>query len=322
MKHSFLSYNPADFAPMTLPVTAVNEALLTERMLGHFSPLEISPEAFKKAYELPIGDHVEKNYKGLSYLSWPFAFRYLNEQFPGTFVAFEEKEAGWPVFGREGCWLLRPYLTDGIRRTPALVFPVMDNKHNAVKDLDARQVSDNIQRASVKCIATFTGLGLKLYAGEDIPKADEETTPKLPLQQESPKLTARGEKKTEGAGAPAADPGKEGTAPADGTSEYDGKGALLAFCKANPLGKADERASLMLGKNALQALGLAKGEDIQDAEMFANVISTMVTSWTKEEGIKITKVAMAKEIDGLRAACLESSDAAIEWAKAYVEGKK
>lgn len=322
MNHSFLTYDPASFASMTLPVTAVNEAMLTERMLGHFSPLDISPEAFKKAYELPIGDHVEKNYKGLSYLSWPFAFRYLNEQFPGVFVAFEEKEAGWPVFGRDGCWLLRPYLTDGIRRTPALVFPVMDNKHNAVKELDARQVSDNIQRASVKCIATFTGLGLKLYAGEDIPKADEETTSRLPLQQESPKPEARTVAKEQKAAEPAAASGGDGTSVSNGASEFDGKGALLSFCKANPLGKADERASLMLGKNALQALGLAKGEDIQDAEMFANVISTMVTSWTKEEGIKITKVAMAKEIDCLRAACLDGADAAIEWVKAYVEGKK
>ena len=310
MNHSLLTYDPAALASMT-SLNAAAETMMTERHLGIFSPLEITPEAFKKAYELPIGDHVEKNYKGLSYLSWPFAFRYLNEQFPGVFVSFEEQEAGWPVFGREGCWLLRPYLTDGIRRTPALVFPVMDNKHNAVKDLDARQVSDNIQRASVKCIATFTGLGLKLYAGEDIPKADD--APSLPLQQEAPRPAP--------AAKTAAPSPKEAIG---GISEggFNGKEALLAFCKANPLGKADERASLMLGKNALQALGLAKGEDIQDAEMFANVISTMVTSWTKEEGIKITKVAMAKEIDCLRAACLESVDAAVEWAKAYVEGKK
>ena len=52
MNSSLLFYNPADFQTMTLPVTAVNEALLTERMLGHFSPLDISPEAFKNAYEL------------------------------------------------------------------------------------------------------------------------------------------------------------------------------------------------------------------------------------------------------------------------------
>lgn len=311
MKHSFLSYNPADFSSMTMSVNAVNEAMLTERMLGYFSPLEISPEAFKKAYELPIGDHVEKNYKGLSYLSWPFAFRYLTEQFPGVFVSFEEKEAGWPVFGQEGCWLLRPFLTDGHKRTPALVFPLMDNKHNALKQLDARAVSDNIQRASVKCIATFTGLGLKLYAGEDIPKSDN--VPKLPLQQDSPK-PAPADKTA------APSPREATTGISEG--EFDGKAALLTFCKANPLGKADERTSLMLGKAALQSLGLVKGEDIQDAEMFANVVTTMVTSWTKDEGIKITKATMNNEIDALRSACIEGVDAAIEWTKNYAKGKK
>jgi hypothetical protein len=66
-------YSPADFASMDSPASMA----LTDRMNGLFAPLEISPESFSQAYELPIGEHVEKNYKGLSYLSWPFAFRYL-----------------------------------------------------------------------------------------------------------------------------------------------------------------------------------------------------------------------------------------------------
>lgn len=312
MKHSLLFYNPNDFSSMTLPVTAVNETMLTERMLGHFQPLEISSEAFTKAYELAIGEHVEKNYKGLSYLSWPFAFRYLKEQLPGVFVAFEEKEAGWPVFGQEGCWLLRPYLTDGIRRTPALVFPIMDNKHNAVKELDARQVSDNIQRASVKCIATFTGLGLKLYAGEDIPTSDEGE--RLPLQQSAPK--------------PA--PATKTVAPSPkeaigGTSNegFNGKEALLAFCKENPLDYADERTSMMAGKRALEAIGLAKGEDIKDGAMFANVVTTMVSSFMSENNIKMTKTTMAKELDTLRAICTEGTvQQAVQGVKVLLDGKK
>ena len=101
---------------------SASESMMVERTLGQFAALEISPQAFTKAYELAIGEHVEKNYKGLSYLSWPFAFRYLKEHFPSFYVNFEEKTIGWPVFGQEGCWLLRPFLTDGIRRTPALVF--------------------------------------------------------------------------------------------------------------------------------------------------------------------------------------------------------
>lgn len=294
---------------------------MAERMNGIFSPLEILPEAFTKAYELPIGEHVEKNYKGLSYLSWPFAFRYLKEQFPTLFVAFEESTVGWPVFGQTGCWLLRPYLTDGCRRTPALVFPIMDNKHNAVKELDARQVSDNIQRASVKCIATFTGLGLKLYSGEDIPTSDEKEPPKLPLQQEATKPAARASTAKAAVAAFAAAPGTTGTAAAS-DGEFNGKEALLSFCKANPLGYGEERRSMIAGKTALEALGLSKGDDIKDAAMFANVVTTMVTAWIKEEGLKLTKAQMTSELDVLRKACEVSTEQALKEVEVFVQGKK
>jgi hypothetical protein len=287
---------------------------LADRMNGLFSPLTITAEQFLKAYDLPIGEHVEKNYKGLSYLSWPFAFRYLKEQFPSVYVSFEESSMGWPVFGQEGCWLLRPFLTDGIKRTPALVFPLMDNKHNALKQLDARAVSDNIQRASVKCIATFTGLGLKLYSGEDIPKSDEKESAKPPLKE-----------------APKSAPAAKTVAPSPqeaigGTSdqvEFNGKEVLLGFCKANPLGYAEERGSMMAGKTALENLGLSKGEDIKDKAMFANVVTTMVTAWIKQEGIEITKAAMAKEIDCLRAICEEGNvEQAIKGVEVFVQGKR
>ncbi len=318
MKHTMLTYRPEDFS-----MDAASTTMMTERQLGMFQPLEIPADAFTKAYELPIGEHVEKNYKGLSYLSWPFAFRYLKEQFPGFFVAFEESSIGWPVFGQEGCWLLRPYITDGMKRTPALVFPLMDNKHNALAKLDARAVSDNIQRASVKCIATFTGLGLKLYAGEDIPKADEAPSPKLPIQQEGPKPAARTAPKGEAAQATPAASGAAPVPAANGGAEFDGKAALLGFCRANPLGFADERTSMMAGKAALESLGLAKGDDIKDSAMFANVVTTLVTSWTKEQGIKITKAAMAKDIETLRAICTEGSlEQAIKGVEAFIAGKQ
>ena len=296
---------------------------MADRMNGIFSPLEISPEAFAAAYNLAIGEHVEKNYKGLSYLSWPFAFRYLKMQFPALYVAFEESTMGWPVFGQNSCWLLRPYLTDGIKRTPALVFPLMDNKHNALIELNARAVSDNIQRASVKCIATFTGLGLKLYSGEDIPKSDEKELPKLPLQQESPKTAPKASTKTVASEAPkpvtvASKAALEATG---GT--FNGKEALLGFCKANALGYADERTGMMAGKAALENLGLSKGDDIKDKEMFANVVTTMVTSWIKEKGLTVSKETMAKDLDTLRAICVEGTlEQATEGAAAFVKGKQ
>jgi hypothetical protein len=318
MNHTIKLYDPA---LLTDPASAM---ALTERSLGQFQPLEISPEAFTAAYDAAIGDHVEKNYKGLSYLSWPFAFRYLKEHFPALFVAFEEASLGWPVFGQEGCYLLRPYLTDGIKRTPALVFPLMDNKHNALQKLDARAISDNIQRASVKAIATFTGLGLRLYAGEDIPKeSDEKESPKLPLQQEETKPPARRSTKKETAPTTPAPAGDEGPAPASEPAAFDGKAALLTICKANVFDLADELTSLKAGKAALQHLGLNKGEDIKDAAMLGNVVTTMLSQWISKENITVTKASMGEAITKLRAICEEGTpEQVVEGLRIFVKGKK
>lgn len=320
MKHTMLTYRPEDFASMD----PTSQTMMTERSLGMFQPLEIPADKYAAAYELAIGEHVEKNYKGLSYLSWPFAFRYLKEQFPTLFVAFEESTIGWPVFGQEGCWLLRPYLTDGLKRTPALVFPLMDNKHNALKQLDARAVSDNIQRASVKCIATFTGLGLKLYAGEDIPKSDDgvQSTTRQSSAKETTKSTTQKQAPAKATSEPSANPGTTGAVATGGGNSFDGKAALLELCKANPLSFADERTSMMRGKAALEHLGLSKGDDIKDKAMFANVVTTLVTAWTKEKGLKLDKEAMEKEITTLRSICEEGTVAqAVKALEVFAQGK-
>ena len=301
MKNSFTLYDPS------IMTTDPTQQAMMDRYNGIFSPLEISAEAFKAAYDTPdIGPHIEKDYKGLSYLSWPFAYRYLKEHFPALFVAFEEKTVGEVVFGGPGYYYLRPYLTDGVRRTVALIFPVMDRKHNAIKELDGRAISDNCQRAAVKCIATFTGLGLRLYAGEDIPKEDDQKgSPKLPLQQDFPKS------------APAANQAAQETT--GGT--FDGKEALVEFCNANPLGLADVRACQVAVKNALDTVGLTTGANVKTVGDFGNVITTLVSSWTKDSGIKITKAAMTKELDAIREAAV-NAQGAVEAVKAFAEAKK
>ena len=319
MNHSFMLYSPSNFSSMDPAKQAT-----MDRYNGIFSPLEISAEAFKAAYDTPdIGPHIEKDYKGLSYLSWPFAYRYLKEHFPTYFVAFEEKTIGEVVFGTPGAYYLRPYLTDGCRRTVALIFPIMDRKHNSIKELDGRAISDNCQRAAVKAIATFTGLGLRLYAGEDIPKEDEKGQAKLPLQQEAPKQAARTGKAPAGAKAPSESVGEGGNAPAaaTGTSDeaFDAKTALTTICKANPFGYADEKASMALGKAALEAIGLSRATEVKTWQQFGNVAAAMMTVWAKEEQLVITKAEMTKEIDLVRAC--DTTEAMVEAMKAFVVKK-
>ena len=258
-----------------------NQAMM-DRFNGVFSPLEISAEAFKAAYDTPdIGPHIEKDYKGLSYLSWPFAYRYLKEHFPSLYVAFEEKTVGEVVFGTPGAYYLRPYLTDGCRRTVALIFPVMDRKHNAIKELDGRAISDNCQRAAVKAIATFTGLGLRLYAGEDIPK--EEATPAL--QQDAPKPA----RATKAKAAP-----KE--KPADAAPSFDGKAALTDLCKANPFNYPEGKL-MQPGVDALAAVGMARANEMKNWQDFCRVARAMTVNWTKEQQLAYSKDQMKAELD-------------------------
>ena len=294
---------------------------LTDRYNGVFSPLEISAEAFKAAYDTPdIGPHIEKDYKGLSYLSWPFAYRYLKEHFPTYFVAFEEKTIGEVVFGAPGAYYLRPYLTDGCRRTVALIFPIMDRKHNSIKELDGRAISDNCQRAAVKAIATFTGLGLRLYAGEDIPKEDEKATAKLPLQQEAPKQATRTSKATTAAKSTPEPTGAAATPATDDATPFDAKAALMDICKANPLNYADEKASLAAGKAALESIGLARATEVKSWQAFGNVVAAMMTLWAKQEQLVITKAEMTEEINAVRG--LATTEAMIEGMKAFVAKKQ
>lgn len=287
------------------PVTEQTNALLVDRMNGMFTPLEITAEQFTKAYDTSeIGPHIEKDYKGLSYLSWPFAYRYLKEHFPTLFVAFEEKTLGEVVFGCPGAYYLRPYLTDGSRRTVALVFPIMDRKHNAIKELDGRAISDNCQRAAVKAIATFTGLGLRLYAGEDIPKEEASSNDKKPARN-----GAAFKEIVEDIKAASSD-------------AFDGKQALVDFCNANPLSFADKKACQLAVKESLENIGLNTGANVKSKGDFGNAITTLVATWTKSKGIKITKADMAKEIETIRSKCDESPAAAVQAVKAFYEAKK
>ena len=58
----------------------------------------------------------------------------------------------------------------------------MDNKNNAIANPSSRQVSDNKMRCLVKCLALF-GLGLNVYAGEDLKYLDEETPAPKPKKK-------------------------------------------------------------------------------------------------------------------------------------------
>jgi hypothetical protein len=140
--------------------------------------------------KLNVNEHVEK--KGqLKYLSWSWAWAEVLKIDP---------KATWVVhmYGPQGSeqpcmWIGETAMVhtsvtiNGLRRECLL--PVMDNKNNALKHPDSRKVSDAIMRCMTKAISMH-GLGLYIYAGEDLPEGDD--TPQEPQRKENGRLPGVG----------------------------------------------------------------------------------------------------------------------------------
>ena len=142
----------------------------------------VGGDQFKRNYEVSLDGLVEKR-KGrfdATYLSWPTCVRLLREHHGDLFVDFERDQDGSMVFGVEGdAGYLLPFLgrydedNQVLYRTPPVFFPLMSKSHESLTFASGREINDNMMRASVKAVAIHTGLGLKVFEGEDIPTQEE-----------------------------------------------------------------------------------------------------------------------------------------------------
>jgi len=122
-------------------------------------------KTFSELRKINVNEHIEK--KGnLSYLSWAWAVDYLLQEDPTAHWGFHE-----PTYFGET--VMVSCTVNAMGKSMYMHLPVMDNKNNAVKNPDSRKISDAMMRCLAKCIATF-GIGLYVYAGEDLPHVEEE----------------------------------------------------------------------------------------------------------------------------------------------------
>lgn len=123
-----------------------------------------------------VNDKTEK--KGnLTYLSWAWAWGELKKKFPDATYKIYENEQGWN-YHTDGktAWVKTGVTVNGIENIEYL--PVMDFRNNSipVDKLTSTDVNKTIQRSLTKAVARH-GLGLYIYAGEDLPedsRSDEE----------------------------------------------------------------------------------------------------------------------------------------------------
>jgi len=120
-------------------------------------------------------DHTEK--KGnLTYLSWAWAWQMVKQHYPDASYTIYESPDGWNYFtDGKTCWVKVGVTIQGLEHIEHL--PVMDAKNQSIllSNIRSTDINKAIQRALTKACARH-GLGLYIYAGEDLPEVDNNTT--------------------------------------------------------------------------------------------------------------------------------------------------
>lgn len=135
---------------------------------------------FETLNKVNVNDKTEK--KGnLTYLSWAWAWGEIKKAFPeATYTIYERETQYGPVnYFTDGktCWVKTGLTINGLEHIEDL--PVMDfsNKSVPLERVTSTDVNKAIQRSLTKAAARH-GLGLYIYAGEDLPEEEAEAVKK------------------------------------------------------------------------------------------------------------------------------------------------
>ena len=125
---------------------------------------------FEKLNAINVNDKTESK-NGLTYLSWAWAWAEIKKVDPKATYTIYENNVGWNYHSDgKTAWVKTGVTVDGIEHIEYL--PVMDykNKSITVNNITSFDVNKAIQRSLTKACARH-GLGLYIYAGEDLPEA-------------------------------------------------------------------------------------------------------------------------------------------------------
>ena len=127
---------------------------------------------FETLNAINVGEHIEKK-NGLSYLSWAWCWAEVKKKYPAATYTIYENKDGWN-YHTDGhtAWVKTGVTIDGLEHIEYL--PVMDmrNRSIPIENVTSFDVNKAIQRSLTKACARH-GLGLYIYAGEDLPEAEQ-----------------------------------------------------------------------------------------------------------------------------------------------------
>ena len=126
---------------------------------------------FNDLYAVNVNGHTEKK-NNLTYLSWAWAWGEIKKRHPDATYTVYENADGWNYHtdGRT-CCVKTGVTVNGIEHIEYL--PVLDykNKSISIENVTSFDVNKAIQRSLTKACARH-GLGLYIYAGEDLPEEE------------------------------------------------------------------------------------------------------------------------------------------------------
>ena len=138
---------------------------------------------FQVLNSINCNEHTEQK-NGLTYLSWAWAWQMVKQNFPdATYTIYENKDGLLYHTDGKTAWVKTGVTINGLEHIEYL--PVMDfkNKSRTIDQITSFEVNKAVQRSLTKACARH-GLGLYIYAGEDLPDGDSKVTP-------APKLTEK-----------------------------------------------------------------------------------------------------------------------------------
>lgn len=144
---------------------------------------------FDRLFAVDVSNQIEKKDTGkgqtLSYLSWSFAWANVKKRYPDAnyeICKFGEKQTPYVYDEKTGYMVFTKVTIEGV--THEMWLPVMDNRNEAMLDHQRKiqyknytatveaatmfEINKTIMRCLTKNLAMF-GLGLYIYAGEDLP---------------------------------------------------------------------------------------------------------------------------------------------------------
>ena len=158
--------------------------------------------AFEKLCERNVNEYTEKK-NGLTYLSWTYAWKEFKKAYPNATYDISHWDGKPYLFDEKLGYMVETTVSTG-DETHSMWLPVMNSTNKAQKHIPYEiktssgkiitvepatmfDINTTIMRCLVKNIAMF-GLGLYIYAGEDLPELSETTIAEKKAEETAKKI--------------------------------------------------------------------------------------------------------------------------------------